>query len=487
MKACRVLLVLPLLVAGCTDPNPGGTNDIVGDGSGTPGLCAAPCAEGTVCDGPGIAEGEVCGTGECDTVLTCQSGECIPEAPVCDDANPCTDDACDPVAGCLNVARSGGELACGVGECRLVVVECVDGRLQECTPKAPGTEVCDGLDNDCNGLADDGLPDRTCGLGVCMVTTPGCVEGKVPDCEPKPELVTNEICNGKDDDCNGTVDDPDSPGCTPYLADHDGDGYSASSVDYQCLCNPTAPYTAIEGGDCDDLLDTVYPGADEYCNGIDDNCNGATDEENAIDCVPHFADLDEDGHGAPGTDACLCGPDETHPVTIAGDCNDEDPEIHAEHPETCDGKDNNCDEESDEEDAEGCIRRYVDNDKDGFGVTSEEDFRCLCAGQTAPAPYTAIKAGDCCDEDANVRPGQTTAFSIRSKCNSFDYNCDKAETWQATAGGVCDMELVTCNVKVAGWSGQIPGCGENGQWLIDCSYNFGVCDRTTELRTQKCL
>lgn len=481
----HLLAVAILLAAGCDDAEVGAI-DVPGDGSPNAGVCAAPCAEGTACENVGLAQGAPCGVGECETELTCQAGECKPAKPVCDDDNPCTQDTCDPETGCRHAGMNGGELPCGIGECRVVVVQCVEGRLQDCTPKTGVDEFCDGLDNDCDGETDEELPDLSCGKGVCMVTTPGCVDGKVPPCTANDGAATTESCNGLDDDCNGTIDDPNTPGCNSYLPDHDGDGYSATSVDYRCLCTPTAPYTAIVGGDCDDDDDLAHPGADERCNGKDDNCNDATDEAPALDCTDYYADLDEDGHGAEGTGACLCAPDADHPVDVLGDCDDDDDTVHEDAVETCDGKDNNCDGFTDEEDAEGCTKYYVDNDKDTYGVTSETDFHCICAGQPKIEGYTASRGGDCCDQDADVRPNQTTYFSIRSKCNSFDYDCNNFASKQDPDGGTCKMELVTCNVSKAGWSGVIPNCGETGDWLIDCSYNFGVCDKTTQRRDQKC-
>ncbi len=131
-------VILPALGCGADQ---GGTLDVQGDGNPQVGVCAAPCAEGTVCENVGLAEGESCGVGDCQTELTCQAGECAPAKPICDDDNPCTQDTCDAVEGCQHQALNGGELPCGVGECRVVVVECVEGRLQECTPKAPIDEV----------------------------------------------------------------------------------------------------------------------------------------------------------------------------------------------------------------------------------------------------------------------------------------------------------------------------------------------------------
>jgi hypothetical protein len=65
-------------------------------------------------------------------------------------------------------------------------------------------EVCNGKDDDGNGLVDD-VPPIVCGVGACRREVPGCVDGKAPVCEAG--APSAEVCNGLDDDCNGAVDD----------------------------------------------------------------------------------------------------------------------------------------------------------------------------------------------------------------------------------------------------------------------------------------
>src|SRR5262249_26263025 len=96
------------------------------------------------------------------------------------------------------------------------------------------------------------------------------------DVPPSPE-----VCNGVDDDCDGTVDPEGSTGCVILFKDADADGYGVDG-DTKCLCAPQGLYTAKVGGDCDDFDPTINPGAVEMCNGIDDNCNGMIDEGWAI-------------------------------------------------------------------------------------------------------------------------------------------------------------------------------------------------------------
>jgi hypothetical protein len=124
-----------------------------------------------------------------------------------------------------------------------------------------------------------------------------------------------EICDGKDNDCDGTIDEDLS-------TDVDEDGHYT-------LDSCWAP-----NDDCDDTNPDAYPGAGEtFCNGIDENCDGTGNES---------PDSDSDGY-----DACGSG-DIINPDGQERDCNDGDASINPGASETCDGYDNNCDATLDE-------------------------------------------------------------------------------------------------------------------------------------------
>jgi len=147
----------------------------------------------------------------------------------------------------------------------------------------PSVEICDGLDNDCDGVSDEGL---NCGSGVCSagdVESQSCGTSDVGVCSFGSRVRTCEsnlqwgiwgscvgavnplveVCDGLDNDCDGDVDEGDVCYVDPVCVDSDGDGYGND-------CSL--------GLDCDDDNAYVNPGMLEVCNGIDDDCDGDVDE-----------------------------------------------------------------------------------------------------------------------------------------------------------------------------------------------------------------
>jgi len=189
--------------------------------------------------------------------------------PDCDDHNPnvspsgtevCngTDDDCD------SHTDEGLDtpVFCGVGACRTSVPQCASGMTSTCTPRAPGTEICNGIDDNCDGQTDEGFGGMTCGIGACQVTVAACMGGTPPPCVPTSPMP--ETCNGVDDDCNTMVDDG-----LPMISC--GRGACRRSV---AGCAAGVPGVCVPG----------MPVA-ESCNGLDDNCDGVIDDGfGALNC-----------------------------------------------------------------------------------------------------------------------------------------------------------------------------------------------------------
>ncbi len=216
------------------------------------------------------------------------------------------------------------------------------------------TEICDGVDNNCNDLVDEGLTtaffvdadldgwgDGSSRAEACEWREGLSVSGE--DCDDGDPLVNpgmEELCNGVDDDCNEEIDEPSARDAVTWYLDGDGDGYGdAEKVTVAC----TQPALhVVSPGDCDDANAAVHPAAAEVCNGIDDNCDGTTDTD-AVDPTTWYKDRDGDGYGEIGGGTISSCTQPTGFVSVSGDCQDTIPEINPGAAEVCDGVENDCD------------------------------------------------------------------------------------------------------------------------------------------------
>jgi ELWxxDGT repeat protein len=152
----------------------------------------------------------------------------------------------------------------------------------------PGAvEICNGIDDNCNGQIDEGVKETYYldadgdSYGDPLVTTLACTtpSGYVAnntDCNDGDASIypgAPELCDGKDNNCNGTSDEGVK---TTFYRDADGDGYGNNAVTTQA-CSAPSGYVN-DNTDCNDANAAVHPGATETCNGIDDNCDGQEDE-----------------------------------------------------------------------------------------------------------------------------------------------------------------------------------------------------------------
>jgi uncharacterized membrane protein len=124
------------------------------------------------------------------------------------------------------------------------------------------------LDRDGDG-AGDPLRPWPCGSDGAVALGTDC-----DDLDPSRAPDVAELCNGEDDDCDGTIDD-EPIDALPFWPDADGDGWGASGLILGCTLPPSA---ALRGGDCDDGDASIHPEAAEDCDDIDDDCDGVAED-----------------------------------------------------------------------------------------------------------------------------------------------------------------------------------------------------------------
>ena len=183
---------------------------------------------------------------------------------------------------------------CGIGACSGGIVVCQGATALTCSTKGSGgAEVCDGVDNDCNGGTDEPFKaggtvtfaggayaadagkvlGASCGTGACAGGTVVCAHDDNASlaCSTAGQA-SAEACDSVDNSCDGLTDQGQGLiSCTNFFYDGDRDDYGQSD-DSECLCAAEGLYTATAGGDCDDQDDNRSPGAAPIC-GVDADCD----------------------------------------------------------------------------------------------------------------------------------------------------------------------------------------------------------------------
>ena len=158
------------------------------------------------------------------------------------------------------------------------------------------------------------------------------------DAEIFPEA--EELCDQRDNNCDGSIDE----GLILFLSYPDGDGDGFGSTEGSAEDCQLPDGFVVDSGDCDDADVSIYPGAEDYCDGVDRDCDGEVDEADSIDAVLFYSDVDGDGYGDPLTEVRGC--DLEGLVLDWSDCDDRDASVFpgSHSPDfPFDGVDTNCD------------------------------------------------------------------------------------------------------------------------------------------------
>lgn len=413
---------------------------------------------------------QTCGTNEgiCVTgTQTCSGGEWLecagnyigPSEEVCDGLdNDCNGDIDELECEC----EEGEERPCGsdVGVCESGIQECFLGRWGDCEQIIePGDELCDALDNDCDGEIDEDIT-RECGdyfLGACEKGTQTCAAGEWSVCEGAVNPAF-EVCDAVDNDCDGIVDE---------------------SLTKECGANDTQTCSNGKWSDCEEdkkiEICHVPPGNPENRRTIKISINAWPAHEAHGDTLGHCngtdmpcPDLDEDGFAD-----ILCN---------GFDCDDNNSLINPNAIESCNNIDDDCDGLVDEELTELCGETDVGVCSYGIKACSAGDWG-ECVGEAASSDEICNNLDDDCDGEIDEELTQACGTNI-GECVAGMQTCLNGQ-WLECAGAVassqevcdgldnnCDSFVdngVTCECA----DGQTQQCGTD---VGECAAGYQVCE-----------
>ncbi|MEC7986235.1 MAG: putative metal-binding motif-containing protein [Myxococcota bacterium] len=296
----------------------------------------------------------------------------------------------------------------------------------------PGAEeLCDLVDNNCNSVIDedlgtyfyldadeDGYGDTTQSTQACFL--PEGYSTNDLDCDDANSSANpaqEELCDGMDNNCDGTIDEAIATDAAVWYEDSDNDGFGNAAFSMESCTQPEG--FVVNNLDCDDVSSDTYPGAVESCNGVDDDCDEVVDEDGSNDATVWYADGDEDGYGNVDVTLASCSQPSGY-VADATDCDDNDDDISPAAIEVCNGEDDDCDGDIDVG-ASDITVWYEDGDEDGYGAAAVSVESC-----DQPGDYVSDDT-DCLDSDSAAYPGASEVWydGVDQDCaGDSDYDQD---------------------------------------------------------------
>ncbi len=388
------------------------------------------------------------GRGECKAgVQTCDSqgkwsacqGEVKPETERCDGK----DNDCDGnTDGFSKLCYSGPPGSEKRGQCRTGAQACNNGKWSSCVgERKPKPEICDGLDNDCDGAIDgfsrpcfggskgctsDGKGGYKC-TGSCRSGFQQCASGRWSVCAGE-VMAKQEICNNQDDDCDGTIDNFSE---TCYNAPDTGCTKKSQGV-YKCQGECKVGKRSCAGGNWSICLG-VTSATKETCNNQDDDCDGQIDNFQRK-CWTGKSQNRNQGLCQDGLEQCTQGKWSTCQNEVL-------PKV-----EVCNGKDDDCDGSIDEElKAPPCKLQK--------GVCAQKVQ--LCGAAKGWLACTAKEYG------SNYQPTET-------QCDGLDNDCDGKIDGSKACGTCFSTQIPAKYVSTLPSS-----CGTQQKCFEDCLYHQG--------------